>query len=961
MQVVFRGISGSDTLVGPAVDSTWTITDSDTGALNEHLHFSSVEHLVGAAGNEDTFVLNPSAHVSGRVDGGDGGFDTLVLAGGSFDAVRYIASAPDAGTIARDSDLLHYAGLEPITDNTVTVDRRIELTGEDNKATLSENAAGMLTVSDDDGTPGTFEEITFAKPSNSLTIDLAVVAGDGVTDDGNDQITINSVDLGDASLTILAETIQVTPGAVVQSTGDITLLAKKTGIKQLEDLGPLNFNSKVATIDVGAGAEIRGQNLIIRAEAADKAFTSLLGTKELPSELFIDPLIDDITGLLDLPIKVLFKESDARVTVNEDVVLAGTGGVTVESDAIADANGGGAADTATSVRFPVKARSKLFSVGYVQTKATAIVDIKAGVNITADEAVVINSDGTSTALVKTETNRDLGDFPADPLKISFSLAIAKTDIISQTSVAEGATITAGKTANITAGGLEDAEAEAETGLYNDGRAGISLGLSFSNATIDTDMNGTVTADMDPGSVVKFQFDPTVTDSSAIGFVDTAANTIKVGEHALATGDKVTYSNRRGTSIAGPLPGGLEGLTDGDVAFVITTSDPTKIQLAETRDKAIAGDEIALGTGAAVNSKSFEASAVDSAKDTIKLDNPALTGTGIDFSVLGSTFELGQAVRYDAGGGTPIAGLVDGQTYFVIASTNQFNLQGDLRFVDEQVIQLAESGNEARAGIALDLDATNATGNHTLTAFHVLDSGLTTGIGVIASLDTTDKATAEAGIKIEGDDDDEDDDGLFDSSILDRLFDVLSTDYNDNADKPESGASSTADLQLAAALAFTKTNHTVTADVGPNAVLKSNEDLEVAAKISEALQVNASSSIESPEGDDAAGNTFSTAIIVGLIDNTAQATVASGAQLDALRATRVISDVSYPYLTRPDEFIPANLGEIVDLLENEGRDAVSDYLDGTLGLSFQAVQHMGEQFRRGRRNVDCRLDQLSEIQ
>ena len=709
----------------------------------------------------------------------------------------------------------------------------------------------------------------------------------------------------------------------VNSGGDITLLAKKTGIKQLEDLGPVNFEKKAATIDIGARTQVKGNNLIIRSEAADKSFTSLLGTTELFNEFLVDPLINNVSGLFDLPFKVLFKESDARVTVNENAVLAGAARVTLEADSIADASQGGAADTATSVRFPVKATSALFSIGYVEAISTAVIDVKSGVDITAGGAVAIHADGTAVALLETQTNRNLGNFPLDPLKTSLSLAITRTDITSQTLVADGVTITAGKTVNITAEGREDSEAIATAGLYTDGRAGLAFGLSFSDADINSVVNGTVEAQMAPGSVVKFEFDPTATDEGAIGYVDTVADTITVGEHALSTGDKVEYSNRRGTSI-GPVIGGL---TDGDTFFVITTADPTKIKLAETRDKAIAGNAVSLDEGASVNSKTFDPTAVDNQNDTISLDNPAFTGSGTDFSLLGSTFELGQAVRYDANGSTPIDGLVDGRTYYVIAGTNQFNLQGDLRFVDKQVFQLAETENEARAGVAIDLDATGAAGNHTLTALHVLDSDLATGVGVLVELETTAKGIATSGIS-------ELSEPLgvvtYNWNIA-PLFDRLTTGYLGNSNKPDSGATSGPDLHVAGAVGFVKADHTVTADVGPGAVLKSNGDLEVKAEISEALQINAESDVESVKGDDAADKAISAAVVVGLLDNTAQATVASGTELDALRATRVISDVSYPYITRPDEFVPANLGELSDLLKSEGLDAVNDYGDGTLGL------------------------------
>ncbi len=204
----------------------------------------------------------------------------------------------------------------------------------------------------------------------------------------------------------------------------------------------------------------------------------------------------------------------------------------------------------------------------------------------------------------------------------------------------------------------------------------------------------------------------------------------------------------------------------------------------------------------------------------------------------------------------------------------------------------------------------------------------------ANLDTTDKGLVTAGIQVknpDNDDPDDDSSNFFDSTVFDRLFGALTKGYSSNASKADSGASSGKSLQTAAALGFVKTDNVVTADVGSDAVLKSNEDLEVQAKISEALQINAETSIDVAKGDEASNLAVSTAVVVGLIGNTAQATVAAGADLDALRATRVISDISYPYITRPDEYIPANLGELADLIENEGLDSVNDYLDGTLGL------------------------------
>src|SRR5262249_56148801 len=75
----------------------------------------------------------------------------------------------------------------------------------------------------------------------------------------------------------------------------------------------------------------------------------------------------------------------------------------------------------------------------------------------------------------------------------------------------------------------------------------------------------------------------------------------------------------------------------------------------------------------------------------------------------------------------------------------------------------------------------------------------------------------------------------------------------------------------------------------------------------------------------ADNTISAAVIVGIENNKAQAIVDSGAHLDAMRALRLISSVTYPYLTRPDEFIPLSGSELSTQLQTAAYDSANDSL------------------------------------
>ena len=208
-----------------------------------------------------------------------------------------------------------------------------------------------------------------------------------------------------------------------------------------------------------------------------------------------------------------------------------------------------------------------------------------------------------------------------------------------------------------------------------------------------------------------------------------------------TEDVVKYTNRRGTSIG--------GLVDGRDYFVVNVGDdettangkPSEwIKLAATDIQAIragfdpknfsAGNVVDLtplagDLATADNVRTFSADGVDAVKNSISLPRNGNVN---------NTFELGQAVVYKQGT-APIPGLVNGNTYYVVASTNQTNLQGDTRFAEAQGVGLAESENEARGGVLIDIGApsSGATG-YSFAAKHVLDSDFATGVGIVAKLD-----------------------------------------------------------------------------------------------------------------------------------------------------------------------------------------------------------------------------------
>ncbi len=207
------GGAASDTLKGPAEDSTWIIDDANAGNV-AGVSFSSFENLEGAADNEDTFVFEASGSLSGVADGGLDGFDSLDV-NGSFDTIIFTPTGPHSGYVDRDGDVIEYAGLEPVNAGSATnvVFNGDGGTGNVDTWTLEDSTtAGKLQLRST--TPGQIETTEFAATAATITLHMGA---------GNDSVTIASA--GDSGF---AGTITVYGDAdndtltVSGYTGDVT-------------------------------------------------------------------------------------------------------------------------------------------------------------------------------------------------------------------------------------------------------------------------------------------------------------------------------------------------------------------------------------------------------------------------------------------------------------------------------------------------------------------------------------------------------------------------------------------------------------------------------------------------------------------------------------------------------------------------------------------------------------------
>ena len=245
---------------------------------------------------------------------------------------------------------------------------------------------------------------------------------------------------------------------------------------------------------------------------------------------------------------------------------------------------------------------------------------------------------------------------------------------------------------------------------------FKLSATAGGSIIDLTANNEVTFDADNASATK---SVTITDSTDTAVVD-ATNDKIIISNTFVNGEQVQYSNGGGTDIV--------GLTNGTTYFIISASS-TEFQLSAssggaaiditgvgvganhifqqvgfvvdlTNDKFVVantftdGIEVvySVGGGAAlggltdgtnyfiINSSASEfqlsatsggsaISLTDNATVTIDSTSTAIVDATNDKIIVSNTFSDGQEVVYSNGGGTDIAGLVNGTNYFIISSSS----------------------------------------------------------------------------------------------------------------------------------------------------------------------------------------------------------------------------------------------------------------------------------------------------
>ena len=106
--LTINGGTGNDTLIALGQSNSWQITGANGGTLNTNIAFSNVQNLDGGSGS-DSFQFSPGGSVSGNIDGGAGGTNTLDYSAlaGPITLNLQTNTAPDiGGTYANINNLV---------------------------------------------------------------------------------------------------------------------------------------------------------------------------------------------------------------------------------------------------------------------------------------------------------------------------------------------------------------------------------------------------------------------------------------------------------------------------------------------------------------------------------------------------------------------------------------------------------------------------------------------------------------------------------------------------------------------------------------------------------------------------------------------------------------------------------------------------------------------------------------
>lgn len=456
---------------------------------------------------------------------------------------------------------------------------------------------------------------------------------------------------------------------------EISITADRINRKLAKQIYGVDSN----TIEINIlNSTIEGENIEIEATAKDEIafdypkkiagkYASGIAMEFLGEILekgfhhFINHFFD---SQLILPISIFDRQASAKVTIIDSDLFA-ENEITIASDVKSQSEA-----EAIATKPWLSSKNPLeVTLGYGRSKATASTVLDGETTLTTDHGdISVTADGEAESVIISRTLapykskgilNDTSQKPSDLIMGSVSIGLANLDL--ETNVGPSTTIQSGGNVLIQSEGATTATAYSTTRAYDDGFVGITFSTGKSNATVETIVDGDVYANGAAVPKLLFQKPQSRSDSltydSSLGW---------------KRGDLVTYSIP-GYDPNAPEP--IAGLIRGNPYYITEILQDT-IKLAEKMEL-----DLGLPLGNADSQQSFDVVSTKDFNPQTALDTATST-----FTINSHGLSNGQQVQYQLYGNTPsgnsqedapnepIAGLIDGQYYYVIKlDENRFKL------------------------------------------------------------------------------------------------------------------------------------------------------------------------------------------------------------------------------------------------------------------------------------------------
>ncbi|MFN9509298.1 MAG: lectin-like protein [Planctomycetota bacterium] len=382
------------------------------------------------------------------------------------------------------------------------------------------------------------------------------------------------------------------------------------------------------------------------------------------------------------PVSVFIRATDAQVTIT-DSTLEAEESIDIQSEAITKSEG-------ESVQTKPFIGSNGFesAVSYGSATGTSKTTIDGKSHLSTQKGdISISSTGEAEAVMASRTLASMGGLKSEPQSVEsinakadatmIAFSMAQNELTIKTLIDSEVVLNSGANLKITSEGGTKASAKSGTRSYGDGFVGITFALGTDNATIQTEIKGTVTA---VGALP---------ESLTLNSTNFTTDSIRVGDQnsldligSWDRGDEVLYTVSGFDSTKGEPVQGLIHDTTYRIVGKTDTSLKLAYQMELDLDKPIrkSTDNPSTQIFDVVTQKDFD---------------PKMTLQGSTFNIPNHGFTDWQEVKYSAIGTgdpspgdedqspQPIEGLFDGDSYFVVR-------------IDSDHFQLAKSLEDAQS-------------------------------------------------------------------------------------------------------------------------------------------------------------------------------------------------------------------------------------------------------------------------